>query len=155
MKRAFKLTAAALAAITAMSCTAFAAYADDLPREIPAEMEADMGNLNTVLAGGWEAQTGSVALSKDPAAKKAFKNAVKGAEGVSYKALAVLGKQIVAGTNYAILCRVDPLEPDAGATQIKVMYIYEDLQGNCSITNAQLLDLTEYIDYGGVDADED
>ena len=131
MKKALKLTAAALAAISALSCTAFAVSAEDADTSFVQE--------DIPLSGGWTVNDSYVAMSKNPEAKAAFKKATKDYAGWSFKALALLGTQVVAGTNYAILVKADELNPDGGATQIKVMYIYEDLKGNAEITGFQTI----------------
>ncbi|HBI51439.1 MAG TPA: hypothetical protein DDX72_01505 [Ruminococcaceae bacterium] len=131
MKKALKLTAAALAAISALSCTVFAVSAEDA--------DASFVQEDIPLSGGWTVNDSYVAMSKNPEAKAAFKKATKDYAGWSFKALALLGTQVVAGTNYAILVKADELNPDGGATQIKVMYIYEDLKGNAEITGFQTI----------------
>ena len=62
--------------------------------------------------------------------------------GAVYEPVAYLGSQVVAGTNHAILCKAVPstsgLE-DKGSYVI--VYIYEDLEGNCEITETTDIDL--------------
>ncbi len=133
MKKTIRLTAAALAAITAISCTSVASFADDTAADY-------IGNTSyeNMLVGGWSVNDSYVAMSKNPEAKAAFKKATEGLTGVSYKAIAVLGTQVVAGTNYAILCKATTVYPGA-QPEIKVMYIYEDLMGNAEITGFQTI----------------
>ena len=132
MKRSFRTLAAVLAAVTAMSCAAIPAYAVTAP-------DISISDTDAPLAGGWEALQGSLALSKNPAAKKAFKNAVKKLKGIKFEAVGVLATQVVAGTNYAVLCRSTPADADDGAPVIVVLYIYADLQGDATVIGYQTI----------------
>jgi len=87
--------------------------------------------------GGWSVITDS-APDKNDAAKKALEKAVGGMLGASYEPLAVLGKQLVSGNNYCILCRITPVVPDAQPT-VSLVYIYEDLQGSAKILGEKAL----------------
>lgn len=130
MKKSIRFTSAAMAALIAMSCTAFSAFADD-----STELADDSG-YTEFLAGGWEVNTGSTSISKNAAAKAAFKKATAELLGVSYQPIAVLGTQVVAGTKYAILCKATPVIPDA-APDITIMYIYENIDGTVDIDGFQ------------------
>lgn len=69
--------------------------------------------------------------------------------GAEYEAVAVLGTQVVAGTNECILCKVTPVVPDA-ASQWALVYLYEDLDGNAEITQvADLMTNSEEATDGG------
>lgn len=131
MKKTIRLTSTAMAAIIAMSCVSLGAFADTSePINISAGYE--------VAVGGWEANGGYVTMSNNPEAKAAFKKATEGLVGVNYSAIAVLGTQVVAGTNYAILCKATTVYPGA-QPEIKVIYIYEDLEGKAKITGFQTI----------------
>ena len=54
--------------------------------------------------------------------------------GVNYIAVALLAKQIVNGTNYQILCKIEPVVPGAAA-HYAIVTVYEDLEGNVQITD--------------------
>ena len=131
MRKALKFTAAALAVISALSCTAVSVSAEDA--------DTTLTEVSTPMTGGWAVNDSYAAMSKNPEAKAAFRKATKDYAGWSFKAIALLGTQVVAGTNYAVLVKADELNPDGGATQIKVMYIYEDLKGNAEITGFQTI----------------
>ena len=131
MKKSIRFTSAAMAALIAMSCAAFPAFADDTAPAV------DSGYTNEI-AGGWEVNSGSTAMSKNRAAYAAFKKATAELEGVSYQPVAVLGTQVVAGTKYAILCKATAVIPDA-VPEITIMYIYEDLDGKVEITGFQTI----------------
>lgn len=55
----------------------------------------------------------------------------------SYKAVALLGKQVVAGTNYMFLCIDD--------NSYKVVVIYKNLENISTITSVSDFDVTKYV----------
>lgn len=132
MKKALRSLAAVLAVSAVIANIPVSAYADNTVKPVT-EITFSMDSGDNIV-GGWAINTGEVSLNANKNAKNAFKKATKGVEGESYKAIALLGTQVVAGTNYAILCRVTPKDIDGGDEEIRVMYIYEDLQGKAEIT---------------------
>lgn len=132
MKKSIRFTSAAMAALIAMSCATFSAFADDT------SVPTDDSGYTEFLAGGWEVNTGSTSISKNAAAKSAFKKATAELLGVSYQPIAVLGTQAVAGMKYAILCRATPVYPDA-VPEITIMYIYENVDGTVDIDGFQTI----------------
>ena len=99
------------------------------------------------IAGGWNAVSGDTSLSANKNAKAAFEKATGALAGMEYEPLAVIGTQVVAGTNYCILCRGKATVPDA-KTCIVLVYIYEDLQGNAEITGSKTIIGDEILDGG-------
>ena len=90
--------------------------------------------------GGWT----NVPAEKAPLteeAQAAFDKAMETLDGAEYTPVALLATQLVAGTNYCILCQVTPVVPDPVPTWALV-YIYADLEGNAEIKNVYEL----YID---------
>ena len=86
-----------------------------------------------MMAGGWQnvpCEAGT--LPED--AQAAFDKALEGLDGAVYTPVALLSTQVVAGTNYCILCQITPVVPDPVPTWALV-YIYADLQGNAEIMN--------------------
>ena len=78
------------------------------------------------MVGGWQMsdQNDVASLPKD--VRAAFD---KAAEGTSLEPVAYVGSQVVAGSNYMILCRETG---DAGAAY-KMVVVYADLDGNAEI----------------------
>ncbi len=73
-------------------------------------------------------------VTLEEGAMEAFEKATQDLDGASYLPLGVIGTQVVAGLNYAVLT-LQTLT-DANATKdLKVMTIYRDLGGNAEITN--------------------
>ncbi|MBR4628591.1 MAG: hypothetical protein IKO47_13030 [Ruminococcus sp.] len=99
------------------------------------------------LAGGWAAVSGDTSLSANKNAKAAFDKATGALAGMGFEPLAVLGTQVVAGTNYCILCRGRATVPGAEPC-IELVYIYEDLKGNAEITGSKTIIGSESLDGG-------
>ena len=97
--------------------------------------------------GGWENIPHDAGeLPAD--AQAAFDKAVDGLVGAEYVPVALMSTQVVAGTNYCILCQITPVVPNATPTWALV-YIHADLDGNAEITNVYEL----YIDRHSTPAD--
>ena len=86
------------------------------------------------LAGGWSVPEEQAALPLPEDAKTALDKALSAFTGSNIEPLALLGTQVVAGTNYAMLCRVTPVTPDAAAS-VQVVTVYADLQGNAEFVS--------------------
>ena len=69
-----------------------------------------------------------------------FDKAVEGLMGVKYEPVLLLGTQVVAGTNYAFLCKGTVVYPDA-LPYWYILYVYEDLQGNVKVLDVENLEL--------------
>lgn len=83
--------------------------------------------------GAWEINQRSVSVEENARVQTVIGKALENLTGATYEAVAVLGTQLVAGTNDCILCRVTPVVPDA-VSQWALVYFYEDLDGNAEIT---------------------
>ena len=81
------------------------------------------------MMGGWQ-QPDSPAVPEDVAA--AFEQAKEGLTGADCEPIALIGRQIVSGTNYCLLCEstLGTIEPERSYS---VMVIYVDLQGNAEM----------------------
>lgn len=92
-------------------------------------------------AGGWTIydNTKSV-LDKDLQEK--FDNAFADLVGASYTPIALLGTQVVAGSNYAILCSGTRTTYPAIKT-LNLVKLYVDLEGNSQIISISNINLSE------------
>ena len=101
-----------------------------------------------------EAKTGSWALNDSAGmsadAQKAFDKAMEGLMGVNYTPAALLGTQLVSGTNYCVLCEAAVVYPDA-QPYWALVYVYADLQGNAKATNIVALDPAAILENGKVE----
>lgn len=102
--------------------------------------EADPGDGQ--VAGGYTIKdTAAVELPEE--VKEAFDLALADYTGIGLTPIAYLGSQVVAGTNYAVLCLGKVLNPTAQPS-LKVAVIYKDLQGNASIIRVNDFNLADY-----------
>ena len=104
-----------------------AAPEEALPEETDDE-EASAPEAGPLL-GGW-AVPENVEITDEQRA--AFEKAATGLIGADYELIACLGRQVVAGTNYALLCSGRAVTPDA-APYFSVAYVYADLQGGAEL----------------------
>jgi hypothetical protein len=83
------------------------------------------------IVGGWTpAESPEV-----PAEVKALlEKAAEKLLGAEYEPVALIGSQVVAGTNYQLFCRITPVVPDA-VPHYAIVTLYEDPDGNASITD--------------------
>ena len=101
------------------------------------EAPVDGGNVipggdDGMIDGGWSAAS-SMKITEQHL--DLFKKAQETLTGAYYTPLALLGTQVVAGTNYRFLCRMDASVPELNATPVyAVVVIYEDLSGNATIS---------------------
>lgn len=98
-------------------------------------------------AGGWTL-TEDAALTEE--AQAAFDKAMDGLVGVNYTPVALLGTQLVSGTNYCILCEAAVVYPDA-PPYYAVVTVYLDLQGKAEVKNIVALDLGEIEETGTIE----
>ena len=94
------------------------------------------------LMGGWEIQAAEAGPLTEEA-QAAFDKAMEKLVGANYTPVALLATQVVAGTNYCILCQTTPVVLNA-KPHWTLVYIYADLQGNAEIMNIHDLDIGLY-----------
>lgn len=94
--------------------------------------------------GGWAVQEPAQPAVLPDKAQAAFEKSLQGYTGIALKPIALLGTQIVSGTNYLVLCEGSPVvqNPTPG---LFVVNAYEDLQGNAELTSVESFDLLYYI----------
>lgn len=90
-----------------------------------------------IMAGSWEVNPGSLRPEDNGAAMQAFDKAMEGHRGYD-EVLAVMGSQMVQGTNYAYLCRAGASEND-GDVKYVIVYVGEDPDGSAELVNVHPL----------------
>lgn len=85
-------------------------------------------NNGEVIGGYVQEYAGSI----DANAQKAFDKAMEDYTGGKFEPITVLGTQVVAGTNYAILCN-ETLMTQNAEQALKIVVIFEDLDGSASV----------------------
>lgn len=93
--------------------------------DIPAASDAEG------IVGGW---TPSETPALTDESKKALEKASEALTGADYKPIALLATQVVAGTNYELLCKMTATVPNATGEYV-IVHVYADLQGNAEITD--------------------
>ena len=81
------------------------------------------------VVGGWSVPESFEITDEQRAA---FEKATADLIGTDYELIACVGRQVVAGTNYALLCSGKAVSPDA-APYFAVAYVYADLQGGARL----------------------
>ena len=89
------------------------------------------------MVGGWSVAENNAVTEEQ---KVVFNKAIEKLMGVSYEPVAYLGSQLVAGTNHCFLCKATVIYPDA-VPSYKLVYIYQDLQGDATVTQVADLDI--------------
>lgn len=90
--------------------------------------------------GGWSVNTSTKALMNDAPARRALIKATKQYTGNKLTPLALLGTQVVAGTNYCLLCYGSTVTREPVHNLCKV-YVYQDLAGRARITRVKTIRL--------------
>ncbi len=148
MKHTALMLSAALLALSLTGCGASEAPSSGAATNPPsAQAEAtapqsapdtsDSGYEATELVGGWS-YTSSPDMTQE--AQGAFDKAMEGLVGVDYTPVALLGTQVVAGTNYCILCQATVVSPEA-QPYYTLVYIYEALDGSAEVLTITDLEL--------------
>ena len=94
--------------------------------------------------GAWEVREATNGVAMTAEAAQAFSKASEGYEGIQINPLALLGTQVVSGTNYMILGTGKPVV-DSPKCALYVVTAYENLEGNSEFTNTAMLDLLAYV----------
>lgn len=100
---------------------------------IPAYTEnSDLSYVPEGMAGGWTLPEDAEPAALPEAVQTAFDTAFADFAGVGYQPLAYLGSQVVAGENYAVLCRATMVSAEPQSA-LAVVTIYADLEGGAQI----------------------
>ena len=90
--------------------------------------------------GEWSVRTSVKGISNDKQARQALKKALKEYVGYDIKPLGLLGTQVVAGTNYCLLCYGSTVTAKPAHALCKV-YVHEALDGKAEITKIEEIKL--------------
>ncbi len=130
-------------ALVAMLC--LCACTAKTPAAIVAEAATEGAQESTIVktsVGGWKIYSDDTTAPLPKQAKDAFDRAMEGLVGVKYTPIALIGTQVVAGTNYAILCRAVPVVANP-ETRLAVVIVYESAEGKAEIKNIADFNLSE------------
>lgn len=95
---------------------------------------------NGTIAGGWSYVESAEVTTR---IKEMFEGMESYDGGPVYMPIANVGTQVVSGTNYAILCKTAPSHSEMNdKAKLVLVYVYENLQGACEITNTETIELS-------------
>ena len=106
------------------------------------EEQTEDASTETPKSGGWQVNGDITGTTLTEEQLKVFQKATAELDGVDYEPVAVIGQQVVAGMNYAYLCKATVVAPDAKPTW-DVVVVYADLEGNATFTSANEIDLAD------------
>lgn len=115
-----------------------------------AAVEENAGGTEALLPGGWAVNQDFAEASLPSNVQKTFDLALEGFTGSGFVPVALLGSQIVAGTNHAVLCLRTPVTADP-APQICVLTVTEGLDGSGTILSICDVDITAFAVYSGME----
>lgn len=94
--------------------------------------------------GAWEVRDATSGVAMTAEAAQAFSKASENFDGVEINPLALLGTQVVSGTNYLVLGTGHAVVQNP-VTSLYVTTVYEDAQGKCEFTDVSVFDLLAYV----------
>lgn len=94
------------------------------------------------LVGGWTPTEGDPTQIPEEVLT-AFAKATEDLEGCTYTPVALLAAQVVAGTNYCLLCQTQIVIPEA-PVGYALVYFYEALDGSASLLKVQEIDFCAF-----------
>lgn len=97
---------------------------------------------NGLVAGGWTVNS-ELPNMLDDQTNAYFTKVSEELTGMAYEPVCVLGTQVVAGTNYAVLAKGTVVVPDA-RPNLYVVIMYVDLEGNVTFTSSCVIDLASF-----------
>lgn len=94
------------------------------------------------LVGGWTPTEGDPTQIPEEVLT-AFAKATEDLEGCTYTPVALFAAQVVAGTNYCLLCQTQIVIPEA-PVGYALVYFYEALDGSASLLKVQEIDFCAF-----------
>lgn len=115
------------------------------------EKEQAKNNTDAPLVGAYNTNLVSFSLKDTPDAMSAFEAAFpKGYNYTHYEPIALLGTQVVSGTNYLYLCKSTWTDYQENASFV-LLQIYQDLSGKSEVMGSAILFPTEESEEDGED----
>lgn len=95
-------------------------------------------NTGEPVSGGWGLDIPAKPNELPENVQKAFDKASEKVKGITYYPIALIAKQLVSGTNYAIMCFG---KTDNNIAGVYLITLYEDLNGNAEIISSAYINL--------------
>ena len=113
------------------------------PAEETPEEAHEMIDRDDPILGGWTVFEGNTSLLNDEQ-KRIFAEATEAVTGEELTPVAVVGTQVVAGTNYEFLCIGRPsVEELEGQAIWDMVSVYVDLDGKCELVSIRAFNMAE------------
>ena len=94
-------------------------------------------------AGSWQVNKKASAVKLPAAVNKAFKQATKKYDGMTFVPMAYYGTQVVSGTKYVLICKGTTVTQKP-KTSLKRVTIYVNLKGKAKITKVKNFKLSKF-----------
>ncbi len=99
---------------------------------------------NEQLLGGWYTEApGKLYMLDDEEVQESWDKATETITGMVYNPIAVVGKQLVSGTNYAVLC-YGRASTNGNTDGVYLLTLYKDLKGTQEIVSHAYIDLADF-----------
>ena len=135
MKKTFVSILALLLALTVLfaSCGGSNPPAETTAEPVVTTAEPDVTTADPSTTAGETTEPESPEVTAD--AKAALEKALEALDGASYEPVALLGTQVVSGTNYLMLCKIHMITANASPDDFHYSFVtvYQDLEGDASI----------------------
>ena len=102
----------------------------------------DINYKNSDNVGAWYTEVND-SIKLDEKTQEIFNNAQEKLKGIKYKPITVLGKQVVSGTNYAVLA-YGVSDDENSNTGVYILTLYEDLKGTDEIVASAYINLADF-----------
>ena len=132
MKRIFAIILALMLLVSLAACG-----------EQKTDKTATVDEATEAVSGGWTVNEALTAVMLPSEVQTAFDKAVGALDGMDYSPVAYIGSQVVAGMNYAVLCKAATVTAEP-VISLKVLIIYADLNGNAEVTNVADFNIADY-----------
>lgn len=103
------------------------------------DISVESAEVSEALCGGWNTPEDGAITTE---AQAAFDKATEALTGVEYTPVALVGTQVVAGTNYAFVCIGKTVTAEPTASPYLVI-VYADLEGGAELLSAKPLAVTQ------------
>ena len=104
----------------------------------------DISKDSTEVVGGWEVEVPGKGIMLEEKVQASFDKATEKISDYTFLPIGVLGKQLVAGYNYAVLSYGRGKDDSKDKDGIYLLTLYVDLQGNAEIISNAYVDLADF-----------
>lgn len=153
MKKLFKVLCVILIAVSLCACGITKEDAEqviDGAQQIVEEAQDIVDQASEIVdeakdaVGGWTYEGEAKAAPLDDELMEVFEKGCEGFAGQGFEPICLMGTQVVSGTNFMFLAKGTTVTAEP-KTALKVVTIYKDIQGNCSILNVADFELINYL----------